>query len=187
MSNPYPPDPSGQNPYGPTRQSGGYDPYQLPQTYPQYNQPAPGSSGSYTPYPPPQESYPQYSQPMSGAYGTPSGAPPNIIVNVHQAQQQQQMQMQPVMVAVSQPTNGKATAALILGIISWLGGNILTGIPAIILGHMALNEINNSNGIQGGKGSAITGLILGYIASGGIAVCLFCYVLGGLAALSGSH
>lgn len=180
MSNPYSPDPVSQNPYDPTKQSGGYDPYQVPQTYPQYNQPTPGASSSYPSYQQSQEGYPQYNQSMSGSYAPP-GTPQNIIVNVHQAQQQ--YQMQPVMVAVSPPTNGKATAALVLGLLSLLFW-FLTGIPAVILGHMALNEIKASNGTQGGTGAAITGLIFGYLAAAGLAICVFCYLLGGLAALT---
>jgi hypothetical protein len=181
MSNPYSPDPSSQNPYGPTQQSGGYDPYQVPQTYPQYNQPASGPSEGYPSYPPSREGYPHYNQSSPSSYGPAASTPQNIIVNVHQGQQQ--YQMQPVMVAVAPPTNGKATAALVLGLLSLLFW-VLTGIPAVILGHMALNEIKASNGTQGGSGSAITGLIFGYLAVGGLAICIFCYALGGLAALT---
>ena len=182
MSNPYPPDPYSQ--------PSGYDPYQQqptyqqqPPTYQQYNQSVPGTPGSYSPYQQPQSGYQQYSQAGSGAYG-PSASQPNIVVNVQQGLSQ--YQMQPVIVAVAPPTNGKATAAMIFGLCTFLVW-FLAGIPAVILGHMALKEINASNGMQGGKGQAITGLVLGYLAVGGLAICVFCYMLGGLASLGAAH
>lgn len=174
MSNPYSPDPYSQ--------PSGYDPYQQAPTYQQqqptyqqYNQPSPGAPGSYSPYQQPQSGYQsgyqQYSQPGSGAYGPP-GSQPQIIVNVQQGQSQ--YQMQPMLVAVAPPTNGKATAAMILGLCIFVVG-FLTGIPAIILGHLALKEINASNGMQGGRGQAITGLILGYLSAAGLAFCILWY------------
>ena len=184
MSNPYPPDPYSQ--------PSGYDPYQQTYqqqspTYQQYSQPTPGAPGSYNPYQQPQSGYQsgyqQYSQPGSGAYG-PQGSQPQIIVNVQQGQSQSQMQ--PMLVAVAPPTNGKATASMIFGLCSFLVW-FIAGVPAIILGHMALGEINASNGTQGGRGQAITGLILGYLSVAGLAICVFCYLLGGLASLGASH
>ncbi len=60
-------------------------------------------------------------------------------------------------------SSGLAIASLVLGILAialCLGP--LTGIPAIICGHMALSRIRNSNGLIGGKGMATTGLVIGY-------------------------
>jgi hypothetical protein len=51
-------------------------------------------------------------------------------------------------------TNGLAIASVILAFIF--------PIAAIILGHVALNQINESRGTQEGRGLAIAGLILGY-------------------------
>lgn len=63
-------------------------------------------------------------------------------------------------------TSGKAIASLVLGLVSiLLCMNILTGIPAIILGILGLNEINRGYGRVGGKGMAITGLITGILGS----------------------
>jgi hypothetical protein len=49
----------------------------------------------------------------------------------------------------------------------WLGicfiGLWFTSVPAIIVGHIALNEINRSGGRLGGKKQAQIGLWLGYI------------------------
>lgn len=69
----------------------------------------------------------------------------------------------PPMVAVAAPqkTNGLAIASLILGItwIFWIGSLL-----AVILGHVALSQTDDSGGRQGGRGMAIAGLVLGYIA-----------------------
>ncbi len=82
--------------------------------------------------------------------------------------------IQPVIVRPR--ANGKAIASMILGIcfiplacrFAFLFPPAMllafgVGIPTIILGHVALNEINNSNGMHAGQGMAITGLTLGYI------------------------
>ena len=59
-------------------------------------------------------------------------------------------------------TNGLAIASLVLGIvwIYWIGS-----VLAVIFGGIALNQINASNGQQGGKGLAIAGLVLGLSGS----------------------
>jgi hypothetical protein len=184
MSNPYPPDPYSQ--------PSGYDPYQQTYqqqspTYQQYSQPSPGAPGSYSPYQQPQSGYQsgyqQYSQPGSSAYG-PQGSQPQIVVNVQQGQSQ--YQMQPMLVAVAPPTNGKATASMVLGLCTFVVW-FLAGIPAVILGHLALKEINASNGMQGGRGQAITGLVLGYLSVAGLAFCAFWYFFVILAAAGASQ
>lgn len=154
------------NPYDPYSS---YDPYRPTENYQQ------SGSGSYSSQP--QETYQQYNPPAPNPYPPTYSQPP-----VYQQPIIQPI-VQPVMVAVVPPTNGKATASMILGLCS-LAVWFLAGIPAVILGHMALKEINLSNGMQGGKGQAITGLVLGYISVAGLAICVFCYLLGGLAALS---
>ncbi len=62
------------------------------------------------------------------------------------------------------PTSGRATAAMVLGIISILGG-FFFGIPpivAVVLGHLAMKE--TSTGYRAGHGQAVAGLVLGYIS-----------------------
>ncbi|HLW02144.1 MAG TPA: DUF4190 domain-containing protein [Ktedonobacterales bacterium] len=148
------------NPYPPPY---GSDPYQQPQTG--YSQP----QGDYSQY---QQS--GYGQPAYGqtGYGQPVYA------------------QQPVLVAQPQ-TNNKAVVALILGICCYVvGGTILTGIPAIIVGHMAMREIDASGGTQGGKPLALIGLILGYVAvAGTLIACLFIgiFVLGIFGAAATQH
>jgi hypothetical protein len=64
------------------------------------------------------------------------------------------------------PTNQLAIAALVCGLAQvffWL----FTGIPAIVLGHMARRQIRRTG--EKGEGMALAGLVLGYI---GVAVSL---------------
>jgi type IV pilus assembly protein PilA len=58
------------------------------------------------------------------------------------------------------PTNGKAIASLVCGIFTFF---LPASIAAIILGHISLSEIRKSAGRIGGRGIAITGLVLGYL------------------------
>ena len=74
------------------------------------------------------------------------------------------------------PTSGLAIASFVLGIIAPLF--CITGIPAIICGHMARSEIRRSHGAIGGEGFATAGLVLGYMAT-------LLMVLAGLAIMAG--
>jgi hypothetical protein len=61
---------------------------------------------------------------------------------------------------VGRRTNPLAIASLCLGIgqvIAW----ILTGIPAIVLGFMALKQIRQTG--EDGRGMAIAGIVLGFV------------------------
>lgn len=62
-------------------------------------------------------------------------------------------------------TNGKAIASLVFGLL-WMFG--LGSLLAVILGHMAKNEIDRSGGRQGGRGIAVAGLILGWVGVVGL-------------------
>ena len=59
-------------------------------------------------------------------------------------------------------TSGLAIASLILGILSF-GFWIVTGLPAVICGHVSLSKIKKASGAIGGRGLAIAGLITGYL------------------------
>jgi type II secretory pathway pseudopilin PulG len=63
--------------------------------------------------------------------------------------------------------SGLATWSLVLGIFSFIA-SCLTGIPAIICGHVALSRIKRSGGSESGSGRAMAGLIMGYLTSVGI-------------------
>ena len=59
-------------------------------------------------------------------------------------------------------TNPSARLSMLLGIVSVFGRVIITSIPAIVLGHMALRQIKDGKEKQRGKSMAKAGLILGY-------------------------
>lgn len=59
-------------------------------------------------------------------------------------------------------TAGIAIASFVLGILSLVCGMCITGIPAIILGIIALVRLNRTPGL-GGQGLAITGLVTGAV------------------------
>jgi hypothetical protein len=61
-------------------------------------------------------------------------------------------------------TSGKATASLILGLLSFVCV-FFTGIPAVILGILGLRDIGRSQGRLSGKGFAVTGLVTGLVGS----------------------
>lgn len=62
-------------------------------------------------------------------------------------------------------TDGKAVASLVLGITAlFLCLSVLTGIPAIILGHISWSRIRKSMGRLKGEGMALAGLIMGYLS-----------------------
>lgn len=60
-------------------------------------------------------------------------------------------------------TETLAVLSFVLGIMSVLGGNILTGIPAVICGHVARSRIKKQPMLLTGSGLAFAGLITGYI------------------------
>lgn len=62
----------------------------------------------------------------------------------------------------SQKMKGLSIASLVCGIIGSVFS--ITSIPAVICGHMALHNIRIDPTKYGGKGMAIAGIILGYIA-----------------------
>jgi hypothetical protein len=64
------------------------------------------------------------------------------------------------------PTDGKATASLVFGILSLICFGIFAGIPAIILGHLSRGEVKRSMGRLSGAGMALAGLIMGYASIG---------------------
>ncbi len=76
-------------------------------------------------------------------------------------------------------TNGLAIASMICGILSLVFfcfcGGLFLGIPAVICGHLSLNQLNALGNSQQGRGMAIAGLICGYL---GIAI-LIIMMLGG--------
>src|SRR5207249_3263522 len=75
-------------------------------------------------------------------------------------------------------TSGKAVTSLILGLLSIICLlNIFTGLPAVILGALALKEIGQNERRVGGRGLALGGIITGVL---GLVVLFPTLVLAGL-------
>jgi len=67
----------------------------------------------------------------------------------------------------SRKTSALAITSLVLGICSYvLCLSVLSGIPAIVCGHVALGKIRRAKARLKGKGLAIAGLVLGYVSIG---------------------
>jgi hypothetical protein len=75
-----------------------------------------------------------------------------------------QLPVGPAYYGLQPPTDTKATASMVLGILSITCFWLLAGIPAIILGHMAKSNIAKSMGRLKGDGTATAGLIMGYLS-----------------------
>ncbi|HKV91009.1 MAG TPA: DUF4190 domain-containing protein [Candidatus Angelobacter sp.] len=118
----------------------------------------------------PQCAAPVQNTPAQPAASTPSTPPPaSSWLNPPSAQlqySQGQPYPQPGQPYYGQqpPTDGKATASLVFGILSILCFGFVAGIPAIILGHISRNNIQRSLGRLSGAGMAMAGLIMGYIS-----------------------
>ncbi len=65
---------------------------------------------------------------------------------------------------VTAQKSGLSIASLVLGILSIPCCSFLTGIPAIICGHIARAQIKKSEGRLSGAGMALSGLIMGYVS-----------------------
>ncbi|MEM9080669.1 MAG: GYF domain-containing protein [Verrucomicrobiota bacterium] len=72
--------------------------------------------------------------------------------------------VQPVQLTAPVEQNTMALVSMILGILALLCFGILTGLPAVICGHLARGQIRRASVPQTGGGMALTGLILGYIS-----------------------
>lgn len=137
-------------------------------------QPEPHSGGHSHYAPPPFESGPATGR-MGGTNGadgygwqgeTVGGPPPY--------QQQQYQPYQPYQPSgggyyagpMAPATSGFAIASLICSILGVLGLLGFGSILGIIFGHMAVREIDNSNGMLQGRGIAQAGMIVGYISLG---------------------
>src|SRR6266576_4033284 len=62
------------------------------------------------------------------------------------------------------PKTTLAITSLVLGILSIACFSIMTGIPAIITGHVARGRAKKEPALHGGEGFALAGLIMGYIS-----------------------
>ena len=74
-------------------------------------------------------------------------------------------------------TSGLAITSLVCGILGLFCG-FVSGIPAVICGHIALKQIADSKVRLEGRGMAIAGLVLGYFSIAIILLWLFAIVVG---------
>lgn len=77
-------------------------------------------------------------------------------------------------------TNGKAVAALILGLLSLMCFGVLTGLPALILGLLARRDIAKSGGTEGGSAMATTGIVTGALTTLGTAAVAVLMIFGAI-------
>ena len=77
-------------------------------------------------------------------------------------------------------TSGFAIASMVCGIVGIVTCIFLLGIPAVICGHLSLNQIDNAPFATSGRGMAITGLALGYLQAVGIVAIIVMIVVAGL-------
>ena len=61
-------------------------------------------------------------------------------------------------------TSGLAVASLVTGLFFWCW--VVPGIVSIVLGHLALESIEDSGGTKSGRGMAIAGIVLGWVGIG---------------------
>jgi hypothetical protein len=91
----------------------------------------------------------------------------------------------PATVVVAAPTEPLAIWSLVLSLIGLLGfccvGPVF-GIAGVVCGHLGLSKINTNPNLQG-RGLALAGLIIGYLAI--VSGALYILFFGGLAAISG--
>ena len=134
----------GQRPYGTPDQAGG----QYGQSAPDYSQPDDpyGTPAQYNQQPYGQQPYAQQPHGAAPQYGQP-GTPFNAYG-------------QPAYYGVPPEPKGLSIASLCCGIAAFvgLGFFLLPQLAAVILGHMALKREPS------GKGMAIAGLVMGYVA-----------------------
>ena len=145
-----------------TQPDGGQSPYDPPQQ-PEQGQPAtpppgsvPGQPAPYEqqPYQQPHEQAPVYAQ---GGQPAPYGAAPL-------------------------PKNSLGVWSLVLGIVSVLGCGLITGIPAIIIGHKSRKAQQEGQADNGGMG--LVGIITGWVGIAWTTIVVGFLVVGALVAVN---
>jgi hypothetical protein len=83
-----------------------------------------------------------------------------------------------------QRSSGEATAALVLGICGILVCPLICSALALIFGYRARREIDASGGMVGGRGSAVAGIVLGWV---GVAFALIGIIVFVIAVIAASN
>jgi hypothetical protein len=71
-------------------------------------------------------------------------------------------------------SSGKATAALVMGILGLVFCPLICSVLALVFGYQSRNEIDGSGGQLKGRGNATAGIVLGWI---GVVVCVLFLIL----------
>ena len=77
----------------------------------------------------------------------------------------------------SRPRSGLSIFSLVCGIMSLFCLGFITGIPAIICGHIARSKIKNDPTNYDGAGMALAGLIMGYVSTTIIFIAVLCLLI----------
>jgi hypothetical protein len=88
----------------------------------------------------------------------------------------------PRWVQTAPTASGKATAALVLGVLGFVFCPIIFSVLALVFGHQGRNEIDGSGGRISGRGLATAGIILGWV---GLVIWALLIALGVLGAIVG--
>ncbi|HEY8323891.1 MAG: DUF4190 domain-containing protein [Ktedonobacterales bacterium] len=146
--------------------------------YPQYQPPTGPTTQQEYPSQPYQPYPPQEQPPYQGSYPPPPPPPqqPSGYAQPYSPQYAQQYAPSPGYAPVG-PTSGMAIASLVCSLLG-------IGLVGVILGHLALNEINKSNGYTQGRGLAIAGLIIGYLQIAAAVIFVIFIIIGIAAAAS---
>ena len=83
-------------------------------------------------------------------------------------------------------SSGKATAALVLGILGLVFCPLICSVLALVFGYQGRREIDASGGQMSGRGSATAGIVLGWIGVVIYGIFLLLIVIGLLAGDSSS-
>ena len=81
-------------------------------------------------------------------------------------------------VQTGQETNGKSTAALVLGILGLFLCPLICSVLALVFGYQARREIDNSGGRMTGRGNATAGIVLGWVGVALVAAFIGLVILG---------
>jgi hypothetical protein len=81
----------------------------------------------------------------------------------------------PAQATAQAKTNGLSIAALVLGILwlYWIGS-----VLALVFGYMGKKQIDESGGMQTGRGMAVAGIVLGWIGVGTLVLFLVLLAVG---------
>jgi len=79
---------------------------------------------------------------------------------------------------VAQQSSGKATAALVLGILGLVLCPFICSILALIFGYQGRREIDASGGRMSGRGNATAGIVLGWIGVAFLVLLIGLIILG---------